>query len=45
MNNKETLQAHNNMLSTNNTQLSDILETINSLPNAGSGGGKMFTGG
>lgn len=35
--NKETLQNYNNMLGENNTALDAILETINNLPEAGSG--------
>ena len=35
--NKETLQNYNNILGENNTVLDTILETINSLPEAGSG--------
>lgn len=37
MNNKETLQSYNTNLSENNTTLASILETINNLPEAGSG--------
>ena len=32
MNNKETLQTYNERLETNNISLTDILETINTLP-------------
>ncbi len=38
MSNKTTLQTNNNKLSANNTNLASILNTINSLPEAGSGG-------
>lgn len=38
MSNKTTLQTNNNKLSTNNTDLASILNTINNLPEAGSGG-------
>ena len=40
MNNKETLQSYNTSLSENNDTLKSILETINNLPEAGSGGGE-----
>lgn len=36
--NKETLQSYNNELGQNNADLDAILETINNLPEAGSGG-------
>lgn len=39
MSNKTTLQTNNNKLSTNNTDLANILNTINNLPEAGSGSG------
>ncbi len=38
MSNKTILQANNNKLSANNTDLASILNTINSLPEAGSSG-------
>lgn len=38
MSNKTTLQTNNNKLSANNTDLASILNTINNLPEAGSGG-------
>lgn len=37
MNNKETLNTYNERLGANNTSLESILETINNLPEAGSG--------
>lgn len=37
MNNKETLQTYNTRLNTNNTELADILETINNLPSSSGG--------
>lgn len=37
--NKETLQGYNTRLNNNNINLDTILETINNLPEAGSGGG------
>lgn len=37
MSNKTTLQTNNATISTNNTELADILETINNLPEAGGG--------
>lgn len=37
MSNKTSLQTNNTTISTNNTELADILETINSLPEAGGG--------
>lgn len=39
MSNATTLQTNNNKLSANNTDLANILTTINNLPEAGSGGG------
>lgn len=39
MSNATTLQTNNNKLSANNTDLASILNTINNLPEAGSGGG------
>lgn len=39
MSNKETLQSYNENLTNNNETLSSILNTINNLPEAGSGGG------
>jgi hypothetical protein len=47
MSNKTDFQAKNTRLNANNTDLSSILETINNLPEAGSGGGsgKLYTGG
>lgn len=38
MSNATTLQTNNNKLSANNTDLASILNTINNLPEAGSGG-------
>lgn len=45
MSNATTLQTNNNKLSTNNTDLASILNTINNLPEAGggSGGGSVET--
>lgn len=46
MSNKGTLITNNSKITTNNTDLSTILEAINNLPEAGSGGsGTMLTGG
>ena len=45
MSNKTDFQAKNARLNANNADLSSILATINNLPEAGSGSGKMFTGG
>lgn len=39
MNNKTSLQTNNAKISTNNTELSSILNTINNLPEAGASGG------
>lgn len=41
MSNKETLQEYNERLGTNNITLDSILETINKLPEAGSGEGAI----
>ena len=37
MSNKTTLQTNNATISTNNTELASILNTINNLPEAGGG--------
>ena len=39
--NKETLQNNNNRLAKNNLDLASVLETINKLPEAGSGGSSL----
>lgn len=41
MNNKTSLQTNNAKISTNNTELSSILDTINNLPQAGGGSEEM----
>lgn len=43
MSNATTLQTNNNKLSANNTDLATILNTINNLPEAGSGGSDTTT--
>ena len=45
MSNKTDFQAKNTRLNANNTDLSSILETINNLPEASSGGGPTAIGG
>lgn len=45
MSNQTIFQEKNKRLNANNTDLSSILETINNLPEASSGGGKLITGG
>lgn len=42
MTNKETLQGYNTRLDTNNSKLLNILQTINELPEAGSGEGTVI---